>query len=70
LATIPQHIDELEIRKREIIDSTGERSQKINALKDLAKQQDMIRRENNSAMLARHLGLLEISLPRFVCPRR
>jgi hypothetical protein len=61
LGTIQQRIEELEIRKKEIIDSTGERSQKINAIKDLAKQQDMIRRRNNSAMLVRRLGLLENS---------
>jgi hypothetical protein len=61
LATIQQRIDELEIRKKEITDSTGERSQRINEIKDLAKQQDMVRRESNSAMLARHLGLLENS---------
>jgi hypothetical protein len=61
LATIQQRIDELEIRKKEIIDSTCERGQKINAIKDLAKQQDMIRRETNCSMLARHLGLLENS---------
>ena len=61
LATIQQRIDELEIRKKEIIDSTDELVQKIIAIKDLAKQQDMVRRETNSAMLARHLGLLENS---------
>lgn len=31
---------------------TGELAQKINEIKDLAKQQDMVRHENNSAMLA------------------
>ena len=61
LATIQQQIDELEIRKKEITSSTGELAQKINEIKNLAKQQDMVRRENNSAMLARHLGLLENS---------
>jgi hypothetical protein len=61
LATIQQHINELEIRKKEITDSTGERGQKISGIKDLARQQDMIRRETDSAMLARRLGLLENS---------
>ena len=61
LATIRQRIDELEIRKKEIIESMGEQSEKINEIKDLAKQQEMVRRETNSAMLARHLGLLENS---------
>ena len=61
LATIQQQIDELETRKKEIRDWTGERSQRINEIKDLAKQQDMVRHESNSAMLARHLGLLENS---------
>jgi hypothetical protein len=61
LATIQQQIDELEFRKKEITKSTDERIQKTDEIKDLAKQQDVIRRENNSAMLARHLGLLENS---------
>jgi len=61
LAMIQQRIDELEIRKKEITKSTDERSQKINEIKDLAKQQDMVRRESNSAMLVRRLGLLENS---------
>jgi hypothetical protein len=61
LGAIQQRIEELEIRKKEITSSTGELAQKINEIKDLAKQQDIVRRESNSAMLARHLGLLENS---------
>jgi len=61
LATIRQRIDELEVRKKEVTSSTGELAQKINEIKNLSKQQDMARRESNSAMLARHLGLLENS---------
>ena len=61
LGTIQQRIEELEIRKKEITSSTGELAQKVNEIKDLAKKQDMVRRESNSAMLARHLGLLENS---------
>ena len=61
LGTIQQRIEELEIRKKEITSSTGELAQKVNEIKDLAKQQNMVRRESNSAMLARHLGLLENS---------
>jgi hypothetical protein len=61
LGAIQQRIEELEIRKKEITNSTGEQNQKINEIKDLAKQQDMVRRESNSAMLARHLVLLEKS---------
>lgn len=61
LATIQQRIEELEIRKKEITSSTGELVQKVNEIKNLAKQQDIVRRENNFAMLARHLGLLENS---------
>jgi hypothetical protein len=61
LATIKQRIEELEIRKKEITDSTGEHSQRINKIKDLAKQQEIVRRESNSSMLARYLGLLENS---------
>jgi hypothetical protein len=61
LGTIQQRIEELKIRKKEITSSTGELAQKVNEIKDLAKKQDMVRRESNSSMLARHLGLLENS---------
>jgi hypothetical protein len=61
LATVQRRIDELETRKKEIAGSMGEESEKINEIKYLAKQQDMMRREANSPMLARHLGLLENS---------
>jgi hypothetical protein len=61
LAAIHERIDELETRKKKITDSIGERSEKINEIKDLARQQDTTRRENGSAMLARQLGLLENS---------
>jgi hypothetical protein len=61
LATIQGRINELETRKKEITGSMGERSKKIDEAKRLAKEQDMIRRETNFAMLARHLGLLNNS---------
>lgn len=61
LAMMQRRIDELETRKKEITRSIGEPSEKIEEAKGLAKQQDTIRRENNSAMLARLLGLLENS---------
>jgi hypothetical protein len=61
LATVQRRIDELKTRKKQIADSMGERSEKINAIKDLARQQDTIRRENNSSMLARRLTFLENS---------
>jgi hypothetical protein len=61
LATMQRRIEELETRKKEIANSTVEGSEKINMIKDLAKQQGTIRRETNSAILARHLGLLENS---------
>jgi hypothetical protein len=61
LATMQRRIDELETRKKETMDSMGERSERISQVKDLAKQQDAIRRENDSTMLARHLGFLENS---------
>jgi hypothetical protein len=61
LAAIHEHIDELETRKKKIADSIGERSEKINQIMDLARQQDTTRRQNGSAMLARQLGLLENS---------
>jgi hypothetical protein len=61
LTTVKRGIDELEARKKEIAHSMGGRSDKIGEIKDLAKQQDTIRRDSNYAMLARHLGLLENS---------
>jgi hypothetical protein len=61
LAAIHERIDELETRKKKITDSIGERSEKINQIRDLSRQQDTTRRENGSAMLARQLGLLENS---------
>jgi hypothetical protein len=61
LATVERRIDELETRKKETTGSMRERSDKIDEIKDLAKQQDTIRRETNYAMCARHLGLLENS---------
>ena len=56
-----RRIDELEIGKMEIANAVDDRSEKIREIKELAKQQDMIRRQDDSALLARHLGLLENS---------
>jgi len=56
LAAAQHLIDELETRKKHITATST--NEKISEMKTLAKQQDTIRRENDTAMLSRHLGLL------------
>jgi hypothetical protein len=58
LATAQHLIDELETRKKQFTATATNANERISEMKTLTEQQYTIRRENDTAMLARYLGLL------------
>jgi hypothetical protein len=58
LATAQHLIDELETRKKQVTATAAKANERISEMKTLAEQQHTLRRENDTAMLARYLGLL------------
>lgn len=61
LAQAQRLVDELETRKKPISSSLANAGERASEVRALAQQQDKIRRENETAMLSRYVGLLENS---------
>jgi hypothetical protein len=56
---IHREIEELESYKKKIASSDFNRSQRVEKIRALARQQNVLRRETNLALIARQLGLIE-----------